>query len=329
MIYSDPLIRLEAIELLAEPAQNPPYTALAASVEPPTAPDMLSRLPAELLAAIAMQLQTLDFLNARLALRGFALLFYSQQFWASRFLAGGERWWLFEARDGPANGIRVDWRSLYHETSDPKLGPYLRNRKRIMQLTDRLQQVLSLENIEPVPLSSPFAAEDTATEACKWAQAGGRLWGVGLAGGPFQSLSNEDCRRTHPFQSFLMEGCRRTHSQTVALPQSLCSVCVSFVNIGKSSYISGITLTSADGEAVHLGYRSSRTSTFESSELSELLGFNICVGSRGIQSIQCVVERGSTSEWLGRPGDDSSKTTILALTTRVLQLKVGFDVSRK
>lgn len=300
---SDPYRVPEVDQILAEPLQGPPDTISAAPASVPTGWDQLSTLPTELFAAIAFYLATPDFLNARLASRGFWSIFYSQQFWASRFMPGAERSWLFEVRS--AKQTR-NWRSLYRRTNDSRIGPGLRNRKRIWQLIGLIQDILSLGRIEP--LSSPVTTDQSGPATSSWTLVTGRLWEK-PDHGPF-SLFNE--------------GCRLFHRQTVVVPQTLCRFTVSCVRVGESEYIAGISLTSTDGKAVYLGYRAANRQSFEASKIS---GFNLAVGSRGIQAIQCIARPGCTSPWLGCP-HDSPKTKRLVVTACVEALEAGFDVSR-
>lgn len=123
----NPLRASEARNLLNQEPESP---RLITDIPNPqkSAGNRLGQLPQELVDMIAKELPTQDFLNARLATRSFWPMFHSQSFWFSRFTAGGERSWLFEALDAHEN---VDWRSLYRKTNESRLTLGLQNRKRI------------------------------------------------------------------------------------------------------------------------------------------------------------------------------------------------------
>ena len=66
--------------------------------------DPFARLPLELCFEISLQLRTADVLNARLASRCFVPVYYSNQFWRSRFKQpSGELSWLFESEQLPGD----------------------------------------------------------------------------------------------------------------------------------------------------------------------------------------------------------------------------------
>ncbi|CAH0023512.1 unnamed protein product [Clonostachys rhizophaga] len=125
--FHNPLRSLEATNLLdQEPENHQPIADIPDLRE--SARNRLDQLPQELIEMIAKELPTQDFLNSRLATRSFWPTFHTQSFWRSRFTAGGERSWLFEALDAEES---IDWRSLYLKTNESRLTLGLRNRKRI------------------------------------------------------------------------------------------------------------------------------------------------------------------------------------------------------
>jgi len=89
-------------------------------------------------------------------------------------------------------------------------------------------------------------------------------------------------------------------------------------------YIVGMSLTTSTGSTVRLGYSSPSE---YSVELSEIWGFRIALGSRGVKAHQCIT--GPTSSqcpWLGSPGD-TPRTERLMARNRVAALETAFDVS--
>ena len=261
--------------------------------------DPFSSLPVELCSAIAEFLLTPDALNARQASRSFWHVFYSQQFWASRFRGDSDRSWLFEALDHNDSGR--DWRWLYHCTTESQIGPGLRNRKRIWGLIQHLAVIVELRWIQ---LSSVALLEQ------------GQDWV--LAAGSMPDQQPEGFTQ-------LEEGCRSLRSEQVAIPDVISQVSASTIRVGNSEYIAGITLTSASGDVLHLGYASSHARG-SSVQLSGLAGFNLAVGLGGIHALQCIDGRtGEPSAWLGCP-NDAPKTERLSRGTRIAALDVGFDV---
>lgn len=300
-LYSaDPLTIPEVDEILAEPPRAPPgnqspFTISAA----PSGNDPFTLLPVELCSAIAEYLPTPDVLNARLASKSFWQVFYSQQFWASRFRGSPDRSWLFEAVNQKGATSR-DWRWLYRCTVDHRLGRALQNRKRIWHLIQRVAVLVELRWNQP---PAGLLPEE------------GREW-VLVAG-------NMVDRQPEGF-SHLQQGCWQLRSIRVAIPDGVSQVSAWTVPVGDREYIAGISLDTASGEVLRLGY--SRAGGRSSVRLSGLAGFNVAVGLGGIHALQCIDSTtGETSAWLGCP-DNAPKTERLALGVRVAALEVGFDV---
>ncbi|KAM0437504.1 hypothetical protein ACHAPT_001868 [Fusarium lateritium] len=143
VVMQDPRCRGEVSSLLNAPYSAPPQVNL-----PPSAlvvgHDPFARLPEELIEMIAILLPTLDFLEARYASRAFWPIFHVSNFWASRFNMLDERSWLFEAKTSRFR----DWRGLYMRTTDSRLSPTLRNRKRVGTLVQRLLGIIRLKYVE-------------------------------------------------------------------------------------------------------------------------------------------------------------------------------------
>lgn len=307
-IYTNPYHVLEVDDILAAKPEEPPppkQTPL-----PATAPgeDCFTRLPEELRAAIAMYLCTADVLSARLASRAFWPVFYSQQFWASRFKASTDRSWLFEARRG---GRRRDWRWLYRRTNDAKkIGPGLRNRRRIWGLIQGVVDILGLVwNELPLDLAPVWAPDPIQISASHRTEAAGDLW----------EGSMDDYGR-----NAFHRGCRIFQSQRVTIPDNLSRLSASTVALGDGTYIAGLSLTSAAGHTIRLGYCSPSE---QSIEMSQVWGLRLAVGPRGIKALQCIT--GPTdpeSPWLGCP-DDVPRTERLVVGSRALALEAAFDAS--
>ncbi|KAK3299557.1 uncharacterized protein B0H64DRAFT_422961 [Chaetomium fimeti] len=99
----------------------------------------------------------------------------------------------------------------------------------------------------------------------------------------------------------------------------------STIRAGNWEYLAGISLSTASGEVLRLGYNSGQ---WRSVQLAGLAGFNLAVGSGGIHALQCIDGRsGKPSAWLGCP-NDAPKTQRLALGYPITALDVGFDAFR-
>jgi hypothetical protein len=136
--FHNPLHASEATNILnQEPESLRPVADISSQRE--SDGNRLDQLPQELIEMIGKELPTRDFLNARLATRSFWPMFHDQSFWRSRFTAGGERSWLFEALDADE---AIDWRSLFLKTNEARLTLGLRNRKRIWNIIAKLAPYL-------------------------------------------------------------------------------------------------------------------------------------------------------------------------------------------
>jgi hypothetical protein len=288
--------------ILTEDPEHPPaFSQTAPSSETSRVSGV--PLPEELCAAIAMRLPTADVLRARLALRAFWPVFYNQQFWKSRFQASTDRSWIFEARNGPPR----DWRSLYRRTNDTRISPSLRNRRRIWGLLQGVLDILALVWNELPPALPEMWSPGMVPRATHRVEATGNLWADG-----------------QPVGRKFNNGCRKFRTQSIAVPETLARLSVYTLGFGDAVYIVGMTLTAAGGETIRLGYRSPSE---QSVELSQLWGFRLAMGSRGLQALQCITgPTGSEAPWLGSP-DDVPRTERLVVTNCVVGLEVGFDVS--
>jgi hypothetical protein len=285
--------------LTAVPQLPPDYTAVPVSAISTSGSDCFRALSRELCSAIAMYLPVSDALDARLASRAFWPIFYSQQFWRSRFKDFSDRSWVFEAQGREIS----DWRWLYRRTNDVHLNHALRNRKRIWSLVQIVLGVLVLSEDDR---SGSTSISSPTLETSQFAKATGNLW--------------EDNTKISYASS--NQGCRLLHKHLVTVPQDLSRVAVSYIQIGDLSHITGMKLTSNAGDTTQLGYWTARDCSLE---LSELHGFNLAIGSRGIQALQCITVGGATSCWLGSP-DGAPKTKRLAMPGLTSALEAGFDV---
>jgi len=296
----DPYFVPEIQQLPYEPSESPPAINYSGPVK--TTADCFDLLPLEIRIAVASQLPTVDALNARQASRSFGTIFYSQQFWASRFKANADRSWLFEAREWVA---QCDWRWLYRRTNKAYLIDGMRNRERVWNLVRQVQENASLQWTEPPVLGSPGLDQPNL----RWREATGDL---------------RPKTRTDLYHDY-GEGCRQFYEQQTSVPSRLCQMRFSIIQLGDAKYIAGIRLIPSQGQGIQLGYK------VEGKELvldvSFLAGFNLAVGARGIQGIQCILDNSQTSPWVGCPLE-APKTRRLADSGPITGIRAGFDVSR-
>lgn len=297
---------LEVHDMLAgdpDPVQPPTCSQEAVPSSQTSRVDYIP-LPEELFTTIAMYLPTADVLRARLAWRAFWPVFFNQQFWKSRFRTSAERSWLFEVRNSPPE----DWRWLYRRTNDAHIGPGLRNRQRIWGVLQGVLDILALAwNELPPALPALWSLDPALCATDHRVEAAGDLWSDG----------ESDGRKFH-------NGCRRFRTQSIAVPETLARLSVYTLAFGDGEYIVGMSLTAAAGDTIRLGYRSP---TEHSAELSQIWGFRLAIGSRGLQALQCITgPTDSETAWLGSPVD-IPRTERLVAIERVLGLELGFDVS--
>ncbi|KAK4150722.1 hypothetical protein C8A00DRAFT_45939 [Chaetomidium leptoderma] len=292
--------------LLAEDPQQPPAATQPARPPRDLALDCFAVLPGELCTAIAMLLPTADVLRARLASRAFWPVFYSQQFWASRFTPpppAANRSWLFETRHVQSPR---DWRWLYRRTNDVYLSPGLRNRRRIWGLIEQIVDILALVWNELPPSLPEIWSLDSSLRAMEYCvEVNGLLWSP-----------------TEPGDHRFHNGCRLSRTQSIAIPDALAYLSVYTVAFGDGRYVVGMSFVTVAGDSIRLGYSSRSEHLIE---LTQIWGFRLAMGSRGLQALQCITgPADSESPWLGSP-DDVPRTERLVLTARVVGLEVGFD----
>ena len=284
-----------------------------------TRADCFSPLPLELCIEIASYLPTADALKARRASRSFQPIFYSQQFWASRFRPDGDRSWLFESRQ---LGEAQDWRWLCHRTNKshvtdkpPRTKKYcstrkapcgkgINNRMRIWKLIGYVQGILRRRWTESLLARPP--ATNTRWRGARWQEATGDI--------------QSSCKLFGTFDN----GCRLFHEQETLIPSSISRIILSIIQVGHFKFVSGMKLLPSQGRAVEMGYMADRQEVVPST--ASLFGFNLVVGSRGIQGIQCLGDDGWASEWFGCLVG-APKTKRLATSGPIKAIKAGFDVS--
>lgn len=276
--------------------------------------DCFGRLPAELCLAIASYLPTSDALCLRLVSRAFHSVFHDQQFWASRFWPGSaDRSWLWEVQGQGA----LNWRLLYRETHLSRLSPALGNRRRIWTLIEHMASIFSLhsDGLEPHTQDSPALQSDGHVANYKPACS-------------VTSISGDDSKLlVNDAFSYIHKGCRTLYKGHLYIPRETVCISVSTVDVGKITYIAGLRFITRTQRKLEIGYRSAYQAT-DSVEVSSICGFNVAVGSKGIQALQCIFETGELSSWLGNPHEGLRTRRLEQFRcSNVQEWEFGFDVS--
>lgn len=263
--------------------------------------DCFMRFPWEILEAIAALLPTTDALTLRLTSKSFSRILTSQSFWASRFVPGRERDFVFEMRKGKKG---KDWRHLYRHTSVTHAAPGLQNRRRIWSLIQIIEEYLRL----CIEDKERYTSANISNNNLRWDRVGGDIrqeLGAGYCAG-----FNEGSRIFDKVHAFI--------------PKALSRMAFSVVRAGEADYVAGLRLISVGEDDKQLGYRAEGKELFF--EVTALRGFAIAVGPRGIRALQVIRDDGTRSPWFGRPRS-SPVTERLVCTRCITALEVGFDVS--
>ena len=298
-LYDVPKIQ----QLLKEPQQSPSSRKDFSFLRPISErEDCFIRFPWEIREELAVYLPIADVLSLRRASRAFVHIFSSQPFWASRFKANSERGFLFETRNSREPR---DWRSLYRRTNNVYSPPGLQNRKRVWNLIQSLANIIHVRWNH----SSELSRWDLSTAGLRWKDIAGDL------------RQEESARRINGFD----EGCRLFHKQCVFIPDLLSQIAFSIIRVGNTEYITGIRLIPSKGADIYLGYKAKGKEL--SLDVTVLRGFCSAVGSRGIQALQIINDKGYISPWFGCP-KESPKTRRLVVLRSVAAIEASFDVSK-
>ena len=269
-------------------------------------------LPIEILERIIIFLFTSDVMNLSRTSKEMAMVIpfgLGQSFWASRFKIPFELSCIFEVKSSKGE---LKWMTLYFEIKKLlRSSPGLQNRKRIWDLIMTSLSDLVCMYWSDVVSTCPL---HTDRESLKWKEVCGNL----------QPL--ERPAETGKWSI----GCKRFYTQRISIPNSLRRLRVSTILIGRTTYVTGIGFISCEGFETSLGYITKNNEWQSNAEdqyvdISNIYGFLLAVGSRGIQAIQVLSYAGKVSRWLGRP-ENAPKTRRLATLHKICALETGFDV---
>ena len=263
--------------------------------------DCFSKLPWEILEAIAISLPTADALNLRRASKTFLPILASQTFWASRFQVGHDRDFVFEMRN---NKEPRDWISLYRITNHAPSPPGLKNRRRVWGLIPMLINMLRLCLSD----ASRYPRLNSSADGLRW---------IEVAADVRQQTGSSYCEGFN-------EGCRLFQRQCASIPSNLSRIAFSIIAASDVEYVTGLRFVAGDDTDVRLGYISEGNELFL--KITAVRGFILAMGSRGIRALQVISSDGQVSKWFGCP-KDSPVTDRLAGSDCVSALEVGVDVS--
>ena len=263
--------------------------------------DCFATLPWELLDLIGTLLVTEDALSLRGASASFLPLLTSERFWASRFAADGERGFLFELRK--PRGY-VDWLKLYKLSSPSHYSAGLRNRRRIWYLTREIADIAQLSRTVTLP--------DAEAEICSQ-----NTWTRILC--DLHSYSKDG-----RWWAFFNGGCRLFGTCTIVLPDDLLRVCITTINVGLRTYVTGLRFVSGSQPDQRVGYVTEQNErTFET---SSLLGLRLAVSRSGIRALQLIGKKDCFFQWAGDP-TGMPVSNALIKSEPISRLAVSYDVS--
>lgn len=280
--------------------------------------DPLALLPAEILAAVFMHLNTRDVRNVRLASRCAASLELPPKFWRSRFMSDHEFSWAFEANSHPVSS--KPWKLMYLRTKGIVNADGVQNRKRIWNLAHRLCNHLDLRLASNICYGTPCITSmelEGIADALDWSTNSSML-----------------SQSSHRF----VRGSRALFERRVNVPQVPFRILVSHVHLYDTRYISGIRMVKKDEPAIILGYPRSENEEeiiWESSEQTEsgFAGFQVAADARGICGLAVLSTAGFLSSWTGEH-HHAAKGRVTAVAhdptdelKPITHLKGGFDAS--
>jgi hypothetical protein len=272
-------------------------------------PNCLTNLPVEILGIIMEYIPTPDVKSLAQASTGLKIIVPSrlgQSFWASRFAFASEFEFVFEARKHRGN---LDWRWLYFEiVKILRHDQGLKNRRRVWRIlqSSSLLELLSLRWSGDQTL---LPVNQNANEL-RWKTVHGSL------------LQRTD----------FATRCQTTYTQQTLIPTFLRQVTISYILVGDTTYITGVSFISNEGQRVCVGYTAKGKSSLNLIDqaidisMASIQGFILAVGSKGIHALQLVTSKDQTSQWFGCP-KGLPKTLRLVTSTPITALEAGFDVS--
>ncbi|KAI9738737.1 MAG: hypothetical protein M1834_008242 [Cirrosporium novae-zelandiae] len=272
-------------------------------------PDCFAVLPMEVRQEIMLHLPSKDVLNLKLASKIFAIEPLTNIFWASRFQRGFEFHYILEARKCLAK--RCCFKTLYLGVKSLQSNG-LRNRARIWDILLQLEELLfklSSMSLNGSFSYSPFEP-DAPADSMSWTFAYGNV---------------------KTFKQEMDKGCRALWTRTIAIPNKIIGVLVSFVEFNSAQYISGLRFQQHNGPDICLGYTVSKNECsvdmdglFHHRKWCAISGFHLATGPRGIQAISLLTSRGEMSKWIG----NAKGVPIMRLVAKHSSdkaLKAGFD----
>ena len=269
-----------------------------------------TKLPLELLENIVFYLHTSEVMALAQVSKVLAMKLpegLGQLFWASRFLSPFEFDYIF----GPQHlkGPR-DWRTIYINVAKAMpCSKGLQNRKRIWKLIQSpLLDLICMRGNKNLGSSSWPLHE----YAYGWRQVSGKLQPI----------------RRYPRASEFNGGCRRFHLQRENMPK-FCQVAASTISIGNVTYVTGVRFVSNGGQETTVGYTAGEIRspgiTDQVVHATEVHGFILAMGTRGIRALRFITGVDQLSQWIGCP-DGMLRTHRLATPKAILALEAGFDV---
>lgn len=302
----DPLKITKIISFIKEESQDSDAnnkTAVPSLLRGVTSDDTFATLPEELLQHLFEHLPSAAVTQLKLSSRACAKVPLGQSFWRSRFYPGGE----FDAFPEPrahAAALKGKWHALYRQMRSLRQSRAFVNRERIRRLALSLWDILDQVN------STSLRGDDEGLDSLRWVDAYVYLV---------------------PMNEAFRVGSRVLHQRSLAIPPSISSISVSFVEIYSRRYISAIRFVATDGTSSTLGYQHPGNEFLISTDTQGITELHLAQDERGLQGIAVQSTSGSVSEWAGDPVGIPVRRLALgpvaASHNRIRYIKAGFDVS--
>lgn len=283
---------------------SPQHLSLAA----PGYRDGFFRLPTEILQLILTYLPTPDMVSLKRASRIYADLPLHDQFWRSRFWAGHEFAFVFEATHF-SSITRGRWKSVYFWVLDRYRTPSFTNRRRVWSLAYSLWGLLCLVS----EASCDGSAVETPPShlGVRWVTAS---------------------RALMPLERDFSLGSRAFYERSISVSEKTSALFVSVIEIHGCRYVSGIRIQRHDGGSSSLGYRHPQHEVLVSSDKGGRLGitgFLLAQDQRGIRGLSVLTDVETLSTWVGDYEGIPRRRLVASSAGPILinGLKGGFDVS--
>ncbi|CAH0046301.1 unnamed protein product [Clonostachys solani] len=215
--------------------------------------------------------------------------------------------------------------SLFVKTNYSRLSFGLENLERIMGTIDDLVEILHLEQM---PIAEPPRSMKSP-ENYTWEEISGHLM-----------PTREEAEIANNNQAVVSDtidfgsGCRPIYTASIDYPSNRSHIAFYFVSVGGAAFapppmfLCGLEIFTSDpneGQFL-LGYRSPLRRTHTLGPKTDVTGFTVAVGSRGISGIKVQTTEGLESPWYqGDDGDENPESMRAVGLSPICGIKASFD----